>query len=52
MRGLYRRIGEEDSFARRYYCQHARLGYVRSFKKANNKKVRRVSKNLCTVFDK
>jgi len=31
----------EDKFARRYYCEHARLNSVRSDKKEQHKKFRR-----------
>lgn len=37
----------EDKFARRYYCQHARLNQLRQDKKANNRKMRKINKKLC-----
>jgi len=34
----------EDKFARKFYCNHARLNSVRRDKKYNSKKFRRVCK--------
>ena len=33
-----------DSFARRYYCKHARLNKLREDKKRSKRKFRRISK--------
>lgn len=46
MSNLYQKVNYEDHFARRYYCQHARLNYSQFIKKYNNKRIRQKSKNL------
>lgn len=42
-----KKLTEEDRFARTFYCQHARLNYIRWAKKSNSKKMRKINKNLC-----
>lgn len=42
-----KKLTEEDKFARKFYCPHARLGYIRWAKKANSKKMRKINKKLC-----
>lgn len=37
----------EDKFARRFYCSHARLNYLRSDKKQCRRKERHYGKSLC-----
>lgn len=37
----------EDKFARRFYCQHARLNSIRQDKKNCTRKMRRISKKIC-----
>ena len=41
----------EDKFARKYYCQHARLNSIRGDKKYNNKKMRRINKKMAQNFE-
>ena len=44
----------EDKFARKFYCQHARLNQVRSDKKQSKRKTRRKNKKLltnCLIYD-
>lgn len=36
----------EDRFARKYYCQNARLNYLRYAKKANRRTLRRYIKKI------
>lgn len=40
-RNAYKKETFEDKFARRYYCEHARLNSIRSDKKEQHKKFRR-----------
>ena len=40
-----------DKFARKYYCQHARLNSIRGDKKYNNKKMRRINKKMAQNFE-
>ena len=37
----------EDKFARRFYCQHARLGTIRQNKHDCTHKMRRINKEIC-----
>lgn len=37
----------EDKFARRFYCQHARLNSVRNDKKQATRKMRKINKKMC-----
>lgn len=39
---LHKRISMEDKFARKYYCQHARLNLLRMEKRKNKKTARRI----------
>ena len=36
-----------DKFARKYYCQHARLNYLRADKRLAVRQERRYCNNLC-----
>lgn len=40
----YRKIFSIDRFARRFYCQHARLNQLRSDKREAKRKLRRQAK--------
>lgn len=44
MRNLFKKETWEDKFARKFYCQHARLNSVRGDKKRNTKKFRKLGK--------
>lgn len=44
----YKKEFQIDEFARKYYCQHARLNQLRSDKKQAKRKSRRNRKNLLT----
>ena len=37
----------EDKFARRFYCQHARLDSIRQDKKNCTRKMRQINKEIC-----
>lgn len=37
----------EDKFARRFYCQHARLNSIRQDKKNCTRKMRKINKEIC-----
>lgn len=37
----------EDKFARRFYCQHARLNSIRQDKKSCTHKMRQINKEIC-----
>lgn len=37
----------EDKFARRFYCQHARLNSIRQDKKNCTHKMRQINKEIC-----
>lgn len=37
----YKKVTREDKFARKYYCQRARLNSIRTDKKFNKRKFRR-----------
>ena len=39
-----------DKFARKYYCQHARLNSLRSDKKLAKRQERRFNKKLCENY--
>ena len=49
MRNEHKKITFEDKFARKFYCPHARLNYVRFAKRANSKNFRQYSKSLCKI---
>lgn len=38
---IHKKYTKEDKFARRFYCQHARLSQLRSEKKTQNKSFRK-----------
>jgi hypothetical protein len=40
MRGIHKKVTEEDKFARRHYCTHTRNGMLRSEKKQQKKALR------------
>ena len=40
-----------DKFARKYYCQHARLNSLRSDKKLCKRQERKYNKQLCRNFE-
>ena len=44
MRGIKKKLTYLDRFARKYYCEHARLNSVRFDKKKKKKKMRRIDK--------
>lgn len=45
-RNEFKKLTEEDKFARRYYCKHARLGTIRGEKKRNKKRMREYNKKM------
>lgn len=45
-RNEYKKITSEDKFARKYFCKHTRLGYIRTEKRRNRKKMREYNKKL------
>lgn len=47
MKSEHKKTTYEDRFARKYYCQHARLGYTRYTKRSNSKAFRKYNKDLC-----
>lgn len=48
----YKKYYSEDKFARKYYCQHARLNQVRYDKKQSQRKVRRIIKKIIETLIK
>lgn len=48
---IYKKITTENKFARRYYCNHARLNSIRRDKKENSKAFRRYNKKLCQKIE-
>lgn len=44
---IHKKLTEEDRFARKYYCAHARLNSVRLDKKRQRKKLRKLLKERC-----
>ena len=46
---IHKKITNEDKFARKYYCEHARLNSVRFDKKFNKRKLRRYLKDLDNI---
>lgn len=46
---IHKRLMSEDKFARKYYCQNARLNQLRADKKYNKKITRRLLKNDADV---
>lgn len=46
IRNEYKKLTKEDKFARKYYCQHARLNSLRNDKRENKRKMRRYNKKL------
>ena len=49
---LYKRDYQEDKFARKYYCTHARLGQLRNDKKQSRRKTRNKGKEFCRNYEK
>lgn len=43
----HKKLTFEDKFARRFYCQHARLNSVRADKKKQRKDMRKINKEIC-----
>ena len=41
-----KKLTYEDKFARKYYCQHARLNSIRNDKKQAKKKMRIINKKI------
>lgn len=46
MRGIKKKLTYLDRFARKYYCEHARLNSVRSDKREAKRKMRRIDKKI------
>lgn len=46
---IHKKLTKEDKFARKYYCQHARLNSIRIDKKSQSKRNRKINKNLCKI---
>jgi hypothetical protein len=46
MNNNHKKDFQEDKFARRYYCKHARLNQLRSDKKRSERVTRRKNKKL------
>ena len=44
MRGIKKKLTYLDRFARKYYCEHARLNSVRLDKRQAKRKMRRIDK--------
>lgn len=42
----HKKIYREDKFARHFFCQHARLNYLRNDKQIGKKKTRLANKRL------
>lgn len=42
-----KKLTREDKFARKYYCQHARLNSIRNDKKQCTRKIRRINRREC-----
>ena len=49
---IHKKDYQEDKFARRFYCQHARLNQVREDKKRAKRKTRRKHKKFLKNFEK
>lgn len=47
----HKKRSEIDKFARRFYCQNARLRQLRSDKYFGKRKERRYQKSLCRVME-
>ena len=45
-KGIKKKITYEDKFARKYYCQHARLNSIRRDKLQAKKKIRTINKKI------
>jgi hypothetical protein len=45
-RNSKKKLTHEDKFARKYYCQHARLNSVRNDKRQAKKKMRTIDKKI------
>lgn len=41
---IHKKLTKEDKFARKYYCQHARLSQIRNEKKQQRRKFRQLTK--------
>ena len=48
---LHKKDYAEDKFARKFYCDHARLNQLRADKKASKRKTRQNLKKLLTNQD-
>ncbi len=46
MRGIKKKLTYLDRFARKYYCEHARLNSVRFDKREAKRKMRRIDKMI------
>lgn len=46
MRGIKKKLTYLDRFARKYYCEHARLNSVRFDKREAKRKMRRIDKKI------
>ena len=46
MRGIKKKLTYLDRFARKYYCEHARLNSVRFDKREAKRKMRRIGKMI------
>lgn len=46
---IHKKMTFIDRFAKKYYCQHARLNSLRNDKKVAKKQYRRYNKNLCKM---
>lgn len=47
VRNEKKKLTSIDEFARRFYCQHARLNSIRNDKKQAKRKMRRINKEIC-----
>lgn len=47
MKNEKKKLTHEDKFARKFYCQHARLNSIRNDKKQCTRKMRRINKRKC-----
>lgn len=43
---IHKKYTKEDKFARKYYCKNARLAQLRSEKKQQKRKWRRITKTI------
>ena len=47
----HKKMTKEDKFARKYYCQNSRLAQLRSEKKAQKKKFRKIKLDEAELID-